>query len=72
LTFHAYFTPRDGYHDNRGAVNQKVISGLLTSVLAYATLSAVTIMNTKTHFAQLQGLLLGVLLAGIAVPARHA
>jgi hypothetical protein len=29
-------------------------------------------MNTKTHFAQLQGLLLGALLAGFTVPARLA
>jgi site-specific recombinase len=49
-----------------------VMSNLLTSFRAYATLSAVEIMNKTTHFAQLQGLLLGALLAGLPVPARRA
>lgn len=45
---------------------------LLTYPRAYATLLAVKIMNTKSHFAQLQGLLLGALLADLSLPARLA
>jgi len=44
----------------------------LTSPLACATLSPDKIMNIKMHFARLQGLLLGVLFAGMPVPARLA